>query len=64
MKTAYTSPASLSLRLSTEGMMALSRIDGSSEGGTTITDKEEFLSGDIQDGGAGTSSAIWDTTGD
>ena len=59
MKTAYTSPASLSLRLSTEGMMALSRIDGSSEGGTTITDKEEFLSGDTQSGGIGTNSEIW-----
>lgn len=57
MKAAYIYPASVTIRLRTERMMALSRIDG---GGTTITDKEEFLSNE----GSGSDPVIWKTVDD
>lgn len=57
MKAAYIYPASVTIRLRTERMMALSRIDS---GGTTITDKEEFLSNER----SGSDPVIWKTVDD
>ena len=60
MKAAYKSPASVALRLSTEGMMAISRnIGGNTGGGDKRIDGDtQVLSGE----GNGSSTVIWKST--
>ncbi len=57
MKAAYKSPASVALRLNTEGMMAISRnIGGNTGGGDKRIDGDtQVLSGE----GNGSSTVIW-----